>query len=304
MPTLTDVWFRVKNPRYIQRAASIEKTPAPPKKKRVKKTQGEPQTSAESDLREQSMKSLLELIRDEGQPPPTDPFSSANGAGPSISSTSNANKQRAPARRPPVKACAICLSRKYSKVINPTWIATRRLTQSQCDGQIPRCKSCADKDWPCFYMPDSPNEESQIVVHETPALPVDPNLLQQSAMASNLTSANEDLQRELDQVRNTLADAQKETFELRSKLTDTDKQMEQLRTENARLEAVAQVSINLPSSNHDRRNTHQQQTPQPQQTVIIPPPPQPPGFHSHNQYSPPSNQMYHGRPTPSQGKSV
>ncbi|RDI77041.1 hypothetical protein Vi05172_g12964 [Venturia inaequalis] len=276
---------RVKNPRYIQRPASIEKTPAPPKKKRVKKTQPEPQTTAENDLRVESMKSLLELMRRDEPPPPIDPMSAANGAGPSGPSSAGANRQRAPVRRPTVKACAICQSRKYSR----------------CDGQNPSCKSCADKGWPCFYLSDGPNGESQIVVYETPPAPsVHPDLLQQSAMASTLTSANEDLQRELDQARNKLADAEKRAFELQSNLTETNKQMDQLRTENTRLKAVAQASISLKNTNHERRNNNQQQTAKPKQPVTIPPPPQPPGFHPHTQYPAPTNQMYHGQPTPSQ----
>lgn len=173
------------------------------------------------------------------------------------------------------------------------------LKQSQCDGQIPRCKCCADRDWPCFYMPDGPNGEPQIVVHEAPAPPIVPDPMQQSAMALTLASANEDLQRELDQARNQLLDAQKDVVDLRSKLTDSDKQMDHLRAENARLKSVAQASINLPS--HDRRSTHQQQAAHQQQTVTIPPPPQPPGFHPNSQYPAPGNQLYHGQPASSQG---
>jgi hypothetical protein len=153
-------------------------------------------------------------------------------------------------------------------------------------------------------MPDGPNGEPQIVVHEAAAPPVQPDAMQQSAMALTLASANEDLQRELDQARTKQLDAQKEAFDLRSKLTESEKQMDQLRTENARLKTVAQASINLPNTNHERRSTHQQQTTHQQQPVTIPPPPQPPGFHPHPQYPAPSNQMYHGQPAPSQGNCL
>lgn len=275
----------------------------------MKKTQPEPQTTAESDLRVESMKSLLELMRHDEPPPPppppTDPMPPANGAGPSGPSSAATNNQRAPARRPIVKACALCQARKYSRVsiVDHRWAHV--LTHQQCDGQTPSCKSCADKGWPCLYLSDGPNGEPQIVVYEAPpAPPVHPDLLQQSAMASTLTSANEDLQRELDQARNKLVDAEKRAFELQANLTETNKQMDQLRTENTRLKAVAQASISLNSTNHERRNTHQQQTTQPQQPVTIPPPPQPPGFHPHTQYPTPANQMYHGQPTPSQGESI
>ncbi|QDS75154.1 hypothetical protein FKW77_008140 [Venturia effusa] len=276
---------RVKNPRYIQRPASMEKTPAPPKKKKAKKALPEPQTTAESDLRVESMKSLLELMRHEDPPPPAECISAMNGAGPSGPPLATTNKQRAPARRLPVKACAICQSRKFSR----------------CDGQTPSCQSCAEKGWPCFYLSDGPNGEPQIVVHEAPPTPVHPELLQQGAMAPSLTPANEGLQHELDQARNKLADVEKRAFELQSNLTEANKQLEQLRTENARLKAVAQKSISLNNTNHERRATHQQQTSQPQQPVKIPPPPQPPVFHpSHTQYPPPPSQMYHGQPAPSQ----
>jgi hypothetical protein len=122
--------------------------------------------------------------------------------------------------------------------------------------------------------------------------------MQQSAAALALATANENLQRELDQARNKLLDAQKDAFDLRSKLTDSEKQMDQLRTENSRLKTVAQASIAQPNMNHERRNTHQQQT------VTIPPPPQPPGFHPHAQYPAPGNQMYHGQPSPPQGNYI
>jgi hypothetical protein len=251
------------------------------------------------------MKSLLELIRGDEPPPPPPPMDPKNApamteAGSNISAAASAaNKaQRTPARRPSTQTCAFCLSQKYSRV---SIITPGRnillLTLLQCDGQVPRCKPCADKDWPCFYMPDGPNGEPQIVVHEAPAPPVHANSLQQSAMALTLASANKDLQRELDQARNKLLDAQKEAFDLRSKLTDSEKQMDQLRAENTRLKNAAQVTINQPGATHDRRNTHQQQT------VTIPPPPQPPGFHPHAQYPAPGNQLYHGQPAPSQGKS-
>lgn len=251
------------------------------------------------------MKSLLELMRRDEPPPPIEPISVTNGAGPSGPSSASANKQRAPARRPPVKACAICQSRKYSRVSRADHRWHHVLTHQQCDGQNPSCKSCADKGWPCFYLSDGPNGEPQLVVYEAPpAPPVHPDLLQQSAMASTLTSANEDLQRELDQARNKLGEAEKRAFELQSNLTETNKQMDQLRTENTRLKAVAQASISLNSTNHERRNTHQQKTTQPQQPVTIPPPPQPPGFHPHTQYPGPASQMYHGQQTPSQGESI
>lgn len=251
------------------------------------------------------MKSLLELMRRDEPPPPIDPMSAANGAGPSGPSSAGANRQRAPVRRPTVKACAICQSRKYSRVSIADHRKFYMLIRCKCDGQNPSCKSCADKGWPCFYLSDGPNGESQIVVYETPPAPsVHPDLLQQSAMASTLTSANEDLQRELDQARNKLADAEKRAFELQSNLTETNKQMDQLRTENTRLKAVAQASISLKNTNHERRNNNQQQTAKPKQPVTIPPPPQPPGFHPHTQYPAPTNQMYHGQPTPSQGEYI
>jgi hypothetical protein len=89
----------------------------PPLRKRPKKDKA-PRTSAESDLRLQSMKSLLELIRDEepdksaeSPVPPPPGNAAANTA--SISNTAS-GAQRAPAPTRPnyPGICAICLSRR------------------------------------------------------------------------------------------------------------------------------------------------------------------------------------------------
>jgi hypothetical protein len=87
----------------------------PPPRKRQKKEKA-PQTSAESDLRLQSMKSLLELIRDE------EPDKAQNGSATSprsipanvITADATVGSQRAPAAARPSfpGICAICMSRR------------------------------------------------------------------------------------------------------------------------------------------------------------------------------------------------
>lgn len=109
----------MKVPRCIQRPPSVEETPIPLKKKRVKKKQGESQTTAENDLRMQSLKSLLELIRDDESEQPSQ---SAPPVVPSVPAPAvpNAPKvtttaQRTPPQRSGGGSCTLCLSRR-SKV--------------------------------------------------------------------------------------------------------------------------------------------------------------------------------------------
>lgn len=112
----------------------------PPSRKRQKKEKA-PRTSTESDLRLQSMKSLLELIRDsetEKVPEPSPPSRPNVTAGSGHSNVSNVptGSQRAPVPQRPSfpTICAICLSRRsrvcilyllYQRATNPASVTVR-----------------------------------------------------------------------------------------------------------------------------------------------------------------------------------
>lgn len=147
--------------------------PKPPKKKKPRKEE-EPKAvpnSIESDLRAQSLRSLLELIQVDHEPPPPTlpPFPSAAPQRPVEQASTNIPKQsranddqqhqqlqqgqpqQSPVRPQPAtqstrkrprNSCDVCKSKK-----------------TKCDGTRPQCQTCIDKKRQCFYSesahPDS-----------------------------------------------------------------------------------------------------------------------------------------------------
>ena len=121
--------WEAKNPERIKPGSKdgedTESTPVrePPAKKKKKKDSNEPAKSAEAELREQSMFSLLELMRPEEPKNPEAPPGVAmpnapvTAVGPSASmpqAAATAGAQKTPSRRQPKNSpqCAVCISRR------------------------------------------------------------------------------------------------------------------------------------------------------------------------------------------------
>ncbi|KAF2031336.1 hypothetical protein EK21DRAFT_63660 [Setomelanomma holmii] len=134
----------------------------PKKKKTVKPDTPKPSnTSLESDLRAQSLRSLLELIQVDPsppeptppEPPPPPPPQPQQHLAPAVP-LQQVPQQSAPQRRRPRNSCDVCKAKK---------------TKVSCDGTRPVCQTCIDKKRPCFYSETTSNDEQrqQVEAHET-----------------------------------------------------------------------------------------------------------------------------------------
>lgn len=138
------------DPEALIRIASRPKPPKPPegeldadappkpKRKRTKRTDDpQKQTAAnsiESDLRAQSLRSLLELIQtDSTAEPVEEPAEKENEE----AAAAQAQAQAQPRRRPR-NSCDVCKNKK-----------------TKCDGTRPICNTCRDKNRQCFYSDGS-----------------------------------------------------------------------------------------------------------------------------------------------------
>ncbi|KAF2431740.1 hypothetical protein EJ08DRAFT_174748 [Tothia fuscella] len=244
----------------------------PPSKKRQRKEKA-PRVSAECELRLQSMKSLLELMRDpEEEKPPEQP----PNARPNATSTTTGASQRAPPgqQNSHSSICAICLSRR-----------------ARCDGAKPKCKACSDKDWPCFYTAPAPSLNGQQMPANATTAPGQSgghDFMQQNAItALAVASQNEDLQQSLNNTRQELLKAQKETYDLRTQLTESQEEVTRLQAEIAQ-HNTTQVS------NSDYTGGRGNSQPQQLNNVAAP------SVYQTPSYQTTTSQMYQNHQTPSQ----
>lgn len=157
-----------------------------------------------------------------------------------------------------------------------------------------------ERQWPCFYQPDVPNNPTGPgAMTHNPATPATPASLpsfdtmhQNDLAALTLSNQNEDLQKELTNVRQDQLSTHKETQDLKEKVTAMMKQIESLQAENARLN-TPQISQNTVNGNQDRRTSQHHQ---------LPSAPAQPSYTS-QQYQNNTQHMYH-QPAPSQGNSL
>ena len=160
-----------------------------PKKKKTKRDD-EPKTAAnsiESDLRAQSLRSLLELIQTDPEPTPSEPPQVQNKAlvqNPNTRLLETATQQLQPAppqpRRRPRNSCDVCKAKK-----------------TKCDGVRPVCHTCFDKNRQCYYSePYAGDDRRQPMPDPTHSEPV----LQVQA-ASNELSELEKMKKELEEAR-------------------------------------------------------------------------------------------------------
>ncbi|KAF2656716.1 hypothetical protein K491DRAFT_691760 [Lophiostoma macrostomum CBS 122681] len=168
--------------------------PPKPKKKKLKKDE-EPKSatnSIESDLRAQSLRSLLELIQTDPEPTPqpaqpvqekvqiprapTAPVVDERPA-------QQAPSQPQPSRKRPRNSCDVCKAKK-----------------TKCDGARPVCKTCADKKRQCLYQ-DQQVEDQRPSISSASQPPLHSDTIRQVQAANQELSELEKMKKELEEAR-------------------------------------------------------------------------------------------------------
>ncbi|KAF2867963.1 hypothetical protein BDV95DRAFT_166281 [Massariosphaeria phaeospora] len=211
-------WLEVNDPDALSRIATRPKpaipseeleeveSPPKPKKKRTKKDTDHKSTasnSIESDLRAQSLRSLLELIQTdppapdpappEPPPPPSLPppqqqhqLTSIVGHGearPFIPQPPNQSQAQAQQpRRRPRNSCDVCKTKK-----------------TKCDGARPVCNTCTTKNRQCIYL-DAQGEDRRQSQPVPAQAPID-DAIQQLQTASDGLSELERMKKALDEAK-------------------------------------------------------------------------------------------------------
>ncbi|KAK7180177.1 hypothetical protein DPSP01_014466 [Paraphaeosphaeria sporulosa] len=189
--TLKKLTSRPKPPRPDLPLESAQKA----KKKRRTDDQ-KSSTSLESDLRAQSLRSLLELIRPDPAPehsppePPPPPPPTVQQQRPvppppplqSAQQQTQVQQQAQPAtRKRPRNSCDVC-----------------KVKKTKCDGTRPVCQTCIDKNRQCFYTVDqTPDERRPSAIPDA----VDPILTHHAQTAPTELSELERMRKELEDAK-------------------------------------------------------------------------------------------------------
>jgi hypothetical protein len=159
---------------------SAEPTPRLPKKKKPSKPDP-PQpsnTSLESDLRAQSLQSLLLLIRDDPslppEPPPPEPepvqqppavlpppVQAPRNQLPQLQQQQQQQPQQSqqPQRKRPRVSCDVCKVKKTRVSLSNCEEVLQISNRAQCDGVRPFCQTCVDKKRECYYSDPAPSDD-------------------------------------------------------------------------------------------------------------------------------------------------
>ncbi|KAF2501271.1 hypothetical protein BU16DRAFT_613194 [Lophium mytilinum] len=235
-------FLEVHNPEVLARIEQNRKerpppdpnAPLKPKRKRPKKNdESQKQTAAnsiESDLRAQSLRSLLELIRPDDAPGiiPEEPQ-------PSVQPQPQPQQQQQQPPQPQRRARQVCDMCKVKK--------------TKCDGLHPACKSCDDKGRSCIYSDRTPDEIRQLhpeLVNKAPR--------RQSAQAPRESTGPQPGMSELEKLKAELAAAKS--------------RIGQLEAEKSRPGSEANTPARTTQSDHS--NATQQGPPQQMQTQYQP----------------------------------
>lgn len=255
----------MRNPQYLDQAIAVAREDAQPtvaaarviKPKEKKKKTRKPSGTAEADLRQESLRSLLELIRTDeersqdaaaeasqaqadGNPRPNSSQAEA-ASGPREIVRGNRPRSSQPNQpNKPPNSCAICRSKGM-----------------KCDGSKPHCHPCRLRNWPCFYLdPDSPDNCL------LPQMQADPSAAQQLTNATHpmpidltgtsTSAANPDVESQLFEIKTELA-------LVKEKLAEAEERVKQLEAEKVRPtpapRRTPQVSGIRSHSTHDDRTT-------------------------------------------------
>ncbi|KAJ8108606.1 hypothetical protein OPT61_g8060 [Boeremia exigua] len=228
---------------------SVEPMPRQKKKKVAKPGPPRPSsTSLESDLRAQSLQSLLLLIRDDPslppEPPPSEPdliqHPITTLQSPVQPPQNQPTQQQQPRKRPRV-SCDVC-----------------KVKKTKCDGVRPVCQTCMDKKRQCFYSEAPPSEDRrQSMAASEPVRPT-------PAPSSELSEL-EKMKRELEEAKARIQQLEHEkrasTTPVQAPQTANRPQPQQSQ-QQPQPHTQAQKRPSLPQA---QLQTHVQQSPQQQQ---------------------------------------
>ncbi|KAF2476542.1 uncharacterized protein BDR25DRAFT_67149 [Lindgomyces ingoldianus] len=191
---------RPKPPKPPEQGSANPDAPPRPKKRKAKRddiqNKQTAQSSIESDLRAQSLRSLLELIQTDPAPEPL------QGQQPQQSLNRNVEEEPPPrqplplpppqpqppappqqSRRRPRNSCDVCKTKK-----------------TKCDGTRPVCHTCLEKKRQCIYSEPPPDEHRQSAPH--PSQPVaSREPVRQAQAASSELSELEKTKKELEEAK-------------------------------------------------------------------------------------------------------
>ncbi|KAF2741278.1 hypothetical protein EJ04DRAFT_558006 [Polyplosphaeria fusca] len=190
------------DPEALIRIANRPKPPKPPEEQTPEKSKNkarreeEPKTatnSIESDLRAQSLRSLLELIQTDPDPDPTPEQPPEQSVPPHINNLveedpvpvqqPQTQPQVPQPRKKPRLACDICKAKK-----------------TKCDTSRPVCKTCFEKKRQCVYS-DGPTEDRRQSVPATSSSAQHHESVRQAQAATTELSELERMKKELEEAR-------------------------------------------------------------------------------------------------------
>jgi hypothetical protein len=267
-PAHTDPSSSASVPVLAAASASAPAPPVPPaalhtsRPKKPKTTRPDdprpPNTSLESDLRAQSLRSLLELIQTD--PPslpetgptlstPTLPTPTPAPAALPLQSLQTPHAQASPnqsaaLRRRPRNSCDLCKAKK-----------------TRCDGLRPTCQTCIDKNRQCVYPEQEGSHDRNLSTSEA------------EVTVRNIQATNNELS-ELDRMKQELEEA-------RARIQELEREKQASMTPVQTLQAVAcpqPQSEKPPQAQHHPSLSHSQAQPQQQQQQRQQPP-----LHNHRQ---------------------
>ncbi|KAF2192644.1 hypothetical protein K469DRAFT_554709 [Zopfia rhizophila CBS 207.26] len=157
-------------------------TPSKPKKKKTRRDDDAHKqtaaTSIESDLRDQSLRSLLELIQRDPAPGTTQEQSQTQKP-----NEEQPTQQPQQARRRPRNSCDVCKTKK-----------------TKCDGARPVCQTCFEKNRQCVYS-EPPSEEHRQLMPNSSQPARQSEAARQQQATSNELSELEKMKKELEEAK-------------------------------------------------------------------------------------------------------
>ncbi|KAJ4357489.1 uncharacterized protein N0V89_002065 [Didymosphaeria variabile] len=243
-------------------------------KKKRKNDDPKSSTSLESDLRAQSLRSLLELIRPDpapdhlppAPPPPPPPVVQQQRPVPPppppqpIQQQPQVQQQPQPAtRKRPRNSCDVCKAKK-----------------TKCDGTRPVCQTCIDKKRQCFYSAD------QLVDERRPSvMPDPPETTRQAQAPTRKLSELERMRKELEDAKARIQELEEEKRRPSTTPAQTPQTAQTAQLPRPQLQHKPQSSETPPQT-----QSHPQQRDQKQQQR------QHSRSHSLHQHQPPAQQQY------------
>ncbi|KAL1611851.1 hypothetical protein SLS60_000072 [Paraconiothyrium brasiliense] len=276
--TLKKLQSRPKPPRPDLPLESAQKA-----KKKRKNDDPKSSTSLESDLRAQSLRSLLELIRHDPAPdhspppppPPPPPVVPQRTVPPPpppqpLQQQIRVQQQPQPApRKRPRNSCDVCKAKK-----------------TKCDGTRPVCQTCIDKKRQCFYSADQPTDERR-----PSAVPDPPEPARQAQAATLELSEFERMRKELEDAKARIQELEAEKRRSSTTPAQTPQMAQPAQLPRPQLQHKSHSSETPPQAQaHPQQRDQKQQQQQRQHSRS----------HSlHQQHQPPTQQQYqHQIPTP------